>query len=210
MTFELLCMGLIAILLGLAIAFWGYRLFLVLLPLWGFFFGFALGAETVAVLTGDALLWTITGWIVGFLVGLVFALLSYFFYIAGVALLAGSFGYALGAGFMGLFGLESGFLPWIVGIVVGIIVAALVLLLNIQKPAVELITAAIGAAITVLGLLLPFGVVEAGANLAQTAQAAFQDSFFWAVLWLVLAGIAFVFQVRQNKLYVITEPERSF
>lgn len=210
MSLELLCMGLIAILLGLAIAFWGYRLFIILLPVWGFFFGFALGAETVAVLTGDALLWTITGWIVGFIVGLVFALLSYFFYIIGVALVAGSFGYALGTGFMGLFGLESGFIPWLVGIVVAIVVAGLVLLLNIQKPAVELITASMGSAITVLGMVLPFGVVESGANLAQVARATFQDSFFWVVLWLVLAGIAFVFQVRQNRVYVITAPERSF
>ena len=40
MSFELLCMGLIGLLFGLAVVFGGYRLFIVLLPIWGFFFGF--------------------------------------------------------------------------------------------------------------------------------------------------------------------------
>jgi len=37
--FALACAGLIAFLFGLALTFAGYRLFLILLPIWGFFFG---------------------------------------------------------------------------------------------------------------------------------------------------------------------------
>jgi len=45
MAFHLFCMGLIGLLFGLAVTFGRYRLFLILLPVWGFFFGLVLGAE---------------------------------------------------------------------------------------------------------------------------------------------------------------------
>jgi len=112
---ELLCATLIALLMGLAICFGGYRLFLFLLPIWGFFFGFALGAETMQALFGVGFLATVTSWVVGFIVAAIFALLSYLFYAVGVALVAGSLGYALGAGFMNLINLDWNWLVWLVG-----------------------------------------------------------------------------------------------
>ena len=79
--FTLACAGLIGIMFGLALCFAGYRLFLVLLPIWGFFFGLALGAQTVQAIFGEAFLATITSWVVGFIVGGVFAVLAYLFYM---------------------------------------------------------------------------------------------------------------------------------
>ena len=75
------CAGLIGILFGLALCFAGYRLFLFLLPVWGFVFGLALGAQTIQALLGQAFLATVTSWVVGLIVGVVFAVLSYLFYI---------------------------------------------------------------------------------------------------------------------------------
>ena len=63
MTFALICMGLIAMLFGLAVVFYGYKLFLILLPVWGFFFGFFLGAETIHFLFSQSFLGTVTGWV---------------------------------------------------------------------------------------------------------------------------------------------------
>jgi hypothetical protein len=209
MEFQLICMGLIAILFGLAVAFFGYRIFLLLLPLWGFVFGFALGAETITTLFGQAFLSTVTGWVVGFIVGLVFAVLSYLFYIIGVALFSASFGYALGVGLMGLIGLE-GFLAWLVGIILAVVVAIVVIRFNLQKIAIELITAAGGAAAAILGLLAPFGVVEAGKTFAQTTRGVFQNSVLWLILWIVVAVFAFIFQQRTNQAFELEEPERSF
>jgi hypothetical protein len=88
MTFELLCMSLIGLLFGLAVAYGGYRLFLILLPIWGFFFGFGLGAQTLQAIFGVGFLSTISSWVVGLIVGLIFAVLSYLFYIVAVALLS--------------------------------------------------------------------------------------------------------------------------
>ena len=85
MSFEIFCMSMIALLVGLIIAFNGYRLFLVLLPIWGFFFGFGLGAQTIQALFGGGFLATTTSWVVGFVVALVFAVLSYLFYMVAVA-----------------------------------------------------------------------------------------------------------------------------
>ncbi|MGD9093119.1 MAG: hypothetical protein PVF74_09725, partial [Anaerolineales bacterium] len=79
---------LLTALLGLAVCFFGYRLFLVMLPIWGFFAGLWLGAATVMWLFGEGFLATVTGLVVGFVVGLVLAVLSYLFYIVGVALVA--------------------------------------------------------------------------------------------------------------------------
>lgn len=96
MLFELFCVVVIAFLFGLVVAFGGYRLFLILLPIWGFFFGLFLGANAVQALLGLSLFASVTSWVVGFVVGAQFAVLSYLFYAVAVAVIAGSLGYGLG------------------------------------------------------------------------------------------------------------------
>ena len=97
---SILFVSLFALILGLAFCFAGYRVFLVMLPIWGFFAGFWLGAEATTLLFGVGLLATTTSWVIGFVVGLLGAVLSYLFFIIGVALVAGGFGWALGGALM--------------------------------------------------------------------------------------------------------------
>lgn len=203
MTFELFCMTLIAFLVGLAIAFNGYRLFLVLLPIWGFFFGFGLGAQTIQSLFGQGFLATTTSWVIGFVVALIFAVLSYLFYIVGVALFAGSVGYALGVGLMGLIGFNMGFLVWLVGIVLGIIVAAVVIFLNIQKWVIILLTSLAGAGVIIATFLFVFGVVDPADLGTAAVRAAIGNSFWWLLGFLVLAGLGFLAQFRSTQTYEI-------
>ena len=54
-TIEGLLLGLLAVAIGLAFAFYGFRVFLILLPIWGFFAGFLLGANGVEYIFGDGL-----------------------------------------------------------------------------------------------------------------------------------------------------------
>jgi hypothetical protein len=117
MTFALFCVTMLALLSGLAITFRGYRIFLAMLPIWGFLFGFGLGAQTLQMLFGFGFLATTTSWIVGFVVGAFFAVLSYLFFVFAVAALAGSVGYGLGVGIMLWIGFNPGFLTWIIGVV---------------------------------------------------------------------------------------------
>ena len=49
---------------------------------------------------------TVASWVVGLIVGVVFAVLSYFFYLFGVALFAGCIGYSLAVGLMWAIGFE--------------------------------------------------------------------------------------------------------
>ena len=64
-TIEGLLIGLLAIAIGMAFAFYGFRVFLILLPIWGFFAGFLLGANGVSYILGGAdagAFATVTGW----------------------------------------------------------------------------------------------------------------------------------------------------
>lgn len=203
MGFELFCATLIALLVGLVICFGGYRLFLFLLPIWGFFFGFALGAETMQALFGMGFLATVTSWVVGFIVAAVFALLSYLFYAVGVALLAGSLGYALGAGFMNLIGLDWNWLVWLVGIAVGIVAVIVTFYFNLQKYVIIGATA-IGGAAAIVGTLM-FGVI--GMTLAKffenPIRNALSDSPLWAIFFLVMAVAGIALQIMTTRTYEI-------
>src|SRR5262245_46036831 len=148
--------------LGSLIAFGGYRLFLVLLPIYGFFFGLSFGAHSVQALFGDGFLSTTTSWVVGFFAGLIFALLSYLFWVFAVSLVAGSLGYALVAGFFSLIGADLDVLVWILGVVVGVVFGIAAVVLNLQKAIVIVATALLGA-YTIVGTFL-FLFVEPGAT----------------------------------------------
>jgi hypothetical protein len=200
---ELLCATLIALLMGLTICFGGYRLFLFLLPIWGFFFGFALGAETMQALFGVGFLSTVTSWVIGFIVAAIFALLSYLFYAVGVALLAGSLGYALGAGFMNLIGVDWNWLVWLVGIAVGVVVVIVTFYFNLQKYVIIGATA-IGGAAAIVGTLM-FGYI--GMTLARffenPIRNALDDNPLWALFFLVLAAVGIAVQIMTTRVYEI-------
>ncbi len=207
MTFELLCMALIALLFGAAVCFNGYRWFLILLPIFGFFFGFMLGAQTLQAIFGIGFVATVTSWIVGFIVGLVFAVLSYLFYMIGVALVAGWFGYALGVGVLGAIGLNFGFLVWLIAVILGIVVAVVTIALNIQKWVIIFITSVGGAAVIAGTLGLMFSgqpVAVLGQNPARTV---IQSSPLLIILFLVLAVLGFIGQLQINRDYVLEAPE---
>ena len=145
--FALACAGLIAFLFGLALCFSGYRLFIFLLPVWGFFFGLWLGAESLQALFGVGFLATITSWVVGFIVGAIFAVLSYLFYVFAVALAAGSLGYYLGVGLMEAIGINMGFLVWIVGILLALVLIFVTFRFNLQKWLIIVATSLLGAGV---------------------------------------------------------------
>lgn len=203
MGFEVLCATLIALFLGLVVVFAGYRLFLTLLPIWGFFFGFALGAQSLQLLFGVGFLATVTSWVVGFFVGALFAVLSYLFYAFAVAMVAGSLGYALGAGFIGLIGLDWNWLVWLVGIVVAVVVIIVTFWFSLQKYAI-IVATAIGGAGVIVGTLM-FGYI--GMTLAKFVenpiQFALKDSPLWTIVFLVLAGLGIAAQIYSTRTFEI-------
>ena len=208
MTFELLCMALIGLAFGAAMIFGGYRLFLVLLPIWGFFFGFGLGAQTIQYIFDTSLLSDVTSWVVGFIVGLIFAVLSYLFYIFAVAVLSFSFGYGLTVGVWTAIGLDPGLISWVLGVIVGVVVAGAVIGLNIQKYAIVLITAVAGTAVTIFTILsVVYGPLVT--NLLESpVKTALDNSFLWVVFGLVVAGAGVVVQLQDTKDFEIESYNR--
>jgi hypothetical protein len=195
--------GLILLLIGLAFTFYGYRLFLVMLPIWGFFAGFWLGASALTLLFGDGFLATTTSWIVGFIVGLLVALFSYLFYFLGVALVAGIVGYGLGVSFMGLFGLDGGLLVFGVGVIAALVVVVLTLVLNLQKYILILLTAFGGGVASVVSVMVVFNQTsldtlrESGNALKSMADA----SPVWLIAALILAVVGIFWQIQRNRSY---------
>ena len=208
MGFELFCMSMIALLIGLAVTFGGYRFFLFLLPIWGFFFGFGLGAETLQVIFGVGFLATVSSWVVGFIVGAAFAVLSYLFYIVAVALLAGSFGYGLAVALLTAIGLNFGFIVWLIGVVIGIIVAVVVLVFNIQKYAIIVITALGGTGAIIFTLLAMFGNLTPAEMMLNPVITAISNSFWWLLFYLVLAIAGIVVQLGANRSYELESYNR--
>ncbi len=195
--------ALLALVLGGLFLMWGYRVFLVMLPIWGFFAGLWLGAQGVALIFGDGFLATTTSLVIGFILGLVFALLSYLFYTIGVALVAGAIGFALVTGFMGLFGMDGGFFAFMLGLVGGVITAVLTLILNLQKYVIIILTAVAGANALILSLLLFIGRVSTDQlqGAGNAIRPVLQDSWFWAIAWLALALVGLIFQLRTNRTF---------
>ena len=199
-------LALFAVLLGAAILVAGYRFFLVMLPIWGFFGGLWLGAYAVTLIFGTGFLATTTGLVVGFVVGIITAVLSYLFYMVGVLVIAGALGGALGSGIMSALGFDPGLILAIVTIVCALIAAGLTLLFSLQKYVLIAFTAMTGAMLVVLAGMLAFGQVtvenlQAGGNAIQPI---FEGSWFWGVVWLVLAVVGVVVQIRASRNYVFT------
>ena len=204
MGFEVFCMTIIALFFGLALMVGGYRFFLFLLPIWGFFAGFVLGADAVQALFSTGLFATATSWVVGFVVGAIFALASYFFYMAAVAVVAGIFGYMIGVGFMDLIGLNDlGFITFLVALAVGVVLVIVTFRFNLQKYVIIAATSIAGAAIVVGTIMMGVN----GMSILQLAEsplrALWAASPFMAIVFLVLAVGAILIQVRANRRFEV-------
>jgi hypothetical protein len=193
--------------LGAALCFVGYRFFLVMLPIWGFFAGLWLGAYTVTAIFGTGFLSTATGLVAGIVVGVICAVLSYRFYQVGVAIVAAAIGAALGSGIMTALGFDPGFLVTIVAIVSALVAVGLTLLLNLQKYVIIALSAFAGADLIVLSGLILVGritldQVQHSGNLLRPI---IQDSWLWLIAWLVLVVAGIVVQIRANRMYAFTQ-----
>ena len=204
--FTLMCGGMIALLFAMMVCFAGYRLFLVLLPIWGFFFGFGLGAQAImAISPNDAFLASVTSWVVGFVVAVVFAILSYLFYVFAVALVSFSLGYsATIAVLTGLLGMPllGGFIAWLIAVVVGVVLALVVLRFNIQKLVIELATAVLGAG-GVVGVFVLVTNPTAAKIMDNPVKYMLDNSPFWLIVFIVLAVAGFVLQYMHNRAWEV-------
>ncbi len=186
-------LGLAAIVVGALIAAYGTRGFFILLPLFGFVVGFTLGAQVVANLFGDGMLATVTGWLLGFIVGLVFGALAGLWWWAAVVILMGAVGYEIGSGLLIAIGLDPGLLTAAAGLALAVVLAVAAVVLDAPTVLVALVTAFGGAAYVVGGFYLVFHQITV-AELKDGPLGALDGKPIGLVLWLVVGAIAFAFQ----------------
>jgi hypothetical protein len=200
-TLESLVLGIFALLIGALWAFFGFRFFLILLPIWGFFIGFLAGAQVMAALFGDGFLATVTGWVVGFVFGLVFAVLSYLYYWIAVILLGASVGYAVGTGLMDALSLGDGVLAVVVGLVVAAGAAFVTMVLRAPKYLVIALSAFGGSAAIIAGVLVIIGTVTVGElefGIVGAALREISSNIVWAIVWAVVGVAGLAYQVRST------------
>jgi len=199
----------VAALVGLGLCFVGYRIFLVMLPILGFFAGLWLSGTIFSTLMGEGFLATVLALVVGFIIGLILAVLSYFFYIIGVLVVGGAIGAMLISAVLSALGFESGILVTLIVIAATVGAAALTYIFNLQKYAIIFLTALLGADLVILSGLVIFGQVEradlqAGSNLIEPIL---QQSWIAALVWLGLAIAGIVMQIRANRDFTFTRDQ---
>jgi hypothetical protein len=195
--------GIILALVGLAVCFFGLRFWFILLPVFGAVTGFFVGARVMQDIFGTGFLSTGVSWIVGIIVAIGFALLSWFVWYAGAIILAGAVGASLFSGILhALFANPWGWLLFIVALIGALVFAVGALVLNLPVYIVIVNSALGGAALAVAGLLTMLGTITTmelanGATVAVVDEARFQGAgWLWVLAWIVLAVAGIFYQLR--------------
>lgn len=198
--------SLLALALGIAFCFLGIRTFLVFLPVWAFFAGFWLGALVTNFMLRQGFLATSNGIIAGFILGTVFAIIAYFKFPLGIALVTGAFAAAVTNGILQVLGLTPG-----MAIALAVLAAVVVAVWAIfrykwDRILIMAITALGGASLLLLAPLLLLGRVTLDQLLQSGSAIApiIADAWWWLLPWLALAAAGFVVQWRTSHDYMFT------
>jgi hypothetical protein len=191
-------LGILAIVAGGVMLFAGQFALRLVLPIWGFFAGFAFGAGLFAELADERVLGTVLGWVSGFVFALVFAVLAYFFYAVAVILAMAAFGFAIGSGLVVALGIDWNWVAVLVGVAVGAIVGLVSVVGNMPMVVLAVASSLAGAVSVVAGLMLLVGSLNSADFTQGSFSSAVDASWVWYVLLLVLALIGFVAQTRQR------------
>lgn len=200
-------MSLFALMIGAAFCFAGYLYFSVLLPVWGFFTGFSLGASIEADLSGSRFLSDATSWIAGIALGIGVAALSYLFFAVAVVVLSAFVGYEIGTSLLAWSGLAADSLFVVIGALVAIALVIMAILLSEREEFIVLLAALGGASVLLLGIALLFGQIPLTNLRFGIAGSYTRASWLWLAVWLAVASVGFVVQWRgARKRLTDTQP----
>ncbi|HET8739057.1 MAG TPA: DUF4203 domain-containing protein [Acidimicrobiia bacterium] len=188
--------GLLAIVVGAAFCLRGYLAMRLIIPIWGAFTGFMLGASLVDLWEDSGFLATALGWIVGLVLALVFGLLAYLYYEVCVVIAMAAIGFALGTGFMVAIGVSWSWLIILIGVAVAVVLGFVAIVADLPMAILSLLTAAGGAVVVIAGLMLVFGVIDLDAFDSVATTERIQDSWWWYALFLALTITGMVAQMR--------------
>ncbi len=204
MTSGIAIASLITLAVGGIFCFAGYRLFRIIIAVWGFFIGFLIGAQVLSSLFGNTFLATPLAWVVGIVLGIILACLSYALYTAAIAILGASVGYLIGVGLMTALGFDNQTtLTFLAGVLVGALFGLLILFLHLAKLLIILNTALGGASAIILGLLLFLKLVPLSFLDTGLVGALIKGSPVWGIAWLVVAALGIIVQYQSTRHYEV-------
>jgi hypothetical protein len=193
-------LGLLAIIAGGAMLVAGQLVLRLVIPIWGFFAGFAFGAGVVADFADEHFLGTVLGWVLGLVFAVIFAVLAYLYYYVAIVLAMGAAGFAIGSGIVVAFGISWSWVAALVGLALGLLVGLVSVFTNVPMIMLVVIGSIAGAVGVTGGLMLLVGSL----NSADFSRGDFTDtvsnSFWWSLLLVVLAVGGIVVQARQRAL----------
>lgn len=168
------------------------------IPIWGFFAGFAFGAGLVSAFADEHFLGTVLGWVLGLVFALIFMILAYLYYYVAIVIMMSAAGFAIGSGIIVALGISWNWVAALVGLALGVLVGLLCILVDVPMIVLVIIGAIAGAVSITFGLMLLFGSL----NASELNHGDFVDtvshSTGWSLLVLVLAVVGVVIGARQR------------
>lgn len=190
-------LGVLLLIVGLGLTFAGLRVFMLMLPVFGFVSGFFLGASITASWLGESLLASIAGWAVGIVLGLLLAVLSYAYWYIGAILATATVGAMIGMGLMAIMNVTLEWVIWLAAFAIGAFFAFMAITVNLPVYIVLVNTAIGGATMVVAAALLLFDQVDTGQMRWGAARRAIDGSWVWWAAVAVLASIGIASQWAQ-------------
>jgi hypothetical protein len=190
--------GILAIIAGGVLLFAGQFALRLVLPIWGFFVGFAFGAGLFAGLADESFLGTALGWVSGLVFALVFAALAYLYFAVAVILAMAAFGFAIGSGLLVALGIDWNWVVVLAGVAVGAVFGVLSVVGNMPMVVLAVASSLAGAVSVVAGLMLLLGSLDSADFTRGDFSSAVDAGWGWYVLLVVLAVVGFVAQTLQR------------
>lgn len=191
-------LGVLAVVVGLSFCLRGYLAMRVVIPIWGAFAGFVLGAGLVSSFADEGFLASVLGWVVGAGVGLVFGLLAYLYYEVSVLVAMGAIGFALGTSLMVALGVTWSWLIVLVGVAVGVLLALVAVVGDMPMVILTVLTAFGGSSVAVAGLMLLVGAISLDDFDSAATTGRLGDEWWWYAIYLGLAVVGVVAQIRST------------
>lgn len=179
--------GLVAMGVGGLLSFGGYYKTKVMLSIWSTVVGFLTGAGVVAATTGDGLLQTSMGWLIGLVFSVVFLLAAYSFYEAAMVVHLSASLFLIAAGLMSVFGVDWNWTVGLIAAVLGLVVGLSTMTMDLPAGSLRVVNSLGGSLVLTQGFMLLVGLTSLTSFEVGAAVAMPNSSWAWLVVWLVLA-----------------------
>jgi hypothetical protein len=196
---EDILLGALFILVGALFCFRGYLAMRFVIPIWGAFAGFSVGAGLVASFTDEGFLASLLGWGVGLAVAVVFGLFAYLYYSVAVLLGMAAIGFAIGTTVMAALGVTWSWLIILVGVAVGAVLAFVAIVGDMPMVLLTVLTAAAGASTIIAGVFLLLGKVNSVDFESPGVTEGLAIEWWWYAVYALLLVIGIGFQVRSTE-----------